>query len=229
MYQSALLCTERYNKNDDNATSCLNERQSMSLERIKSALRLPANIENTKIEEIVTLNDNINKISDSKNPQLIHVDNSELKTHLKHDKISENDKLNSFKKLDNCETVFTKIGNMSNKNGNSNPSNSLTHSRLFSSCVSPDSSVELFKSDKATDIKLNRNADCPHFLPNIVKELRYFQLSRIDEDLQSHDEKVKETFLLQSMNVVLNNLIEIENEKEKKKEIEIEFVKKAIN
>ena len=218
MYQSAQPCTERYNKSDGNATSCLNEHQNMGLERIKSALRLPKNIENTKIEENVILNDNMNKISDSKNHQLIHIDNSELKNHLKHDKISENDKSFSLKKLENnCETVFTKIGSMSNKNSNSNPSNSLTHSRLFSACVSPDSSVELFESEKAKDIKLNRNADCPHFLPSIVKELKYFQLSRIDEDLQSHDQKVKETSLLQSMNVLLNNLIEVEKEKEKKR------------
>ena len=198
----------------------------MGLERIKCALRLPKNIENTKIEENVPLNENINKISDRKYIQLIHIDNGEMKNHCKHEKIIENDKLISFKKLDNCDTVFTKVGSMSNKN--SNPENSLTHSRLFSSCVSPDSSVELFESEKAKDIKLNRNADCPHFLPNIVKELKHFQLSTIDEDLQSHDQKVKETSLLQSMNVLLNNLIEIEKEKEKKKELEIEFVKKAI-
>ena len=94
------------------------------------------------------------------------------------------------------------------------------HSRLFSSTISPNSSVEMFEYDKTKDFNLNRNADCPNFLPNIVKELKCFQSSNIDEQMQFCDGKQRESFLLKSMKVLLNNLIDIEKEKGKHKELE---------
>lgn len=208
---------------DDYASNSLNDRHSYRLGTKQSPSNFIKNIENIKNDEIFVVSDNYEKLLDGKNYQSVDMNNYDAKNNLSsRDKMIENEKLINYKKHfeSNCETVFTKLGNIQNKNGN--PENSLIHSRLFSSAGSPNSSVELFENEKTRDMKLNRNADCPDFLPNIVKELKCFQLSKIDEEIQIQDEKYKENFLLKSMNVLLNNLIEIEKEKEKEKEIEKE-------
>jgi hypothetical protein len=208
---------------DDYASNSLNERHSYRLGTKQSSSNFIKNIENIKNDEIPVVSDDYEKLLVGKNYHSVDMNNYDVRNNLSsRDKMIENEKLINYKKYfeSNCETVFTKLGNIQNKNGN--PENSLIHSRLFSSSGSPNSSVELFENEKTRDMKLNRNADCPDFLPNIVKELKCFQLSKIDEEIQIQDEKQKENFLLKSMNVLLNNLIDIEKEKEKEKEIEKE-------
>ena len=122
------------------------------------------NIENIKSDEITIVSDNFEKLLDNRNYQSVdmNMNNYDVKSNLSsRDKMTENEKLINFKKYfeNNCETVFTKLGNIQHKN--ENPEDSLIHSRLFSSAGSPNSCAELFGNEKARDMKLNRNADCP--------------------------------------------------------------------
>ena len=205
----------------------MNDHQSLRLATKHTALGHFKNIENIKNDEIVFAYDNFDKLFDGNNHQLVDINNFDMKNYSSSPgTIIEEGKLPNCNKFDNCETVFTKIGNLANKNGN--PENSLTHSRLFSSTASPNSSVELFEYERSKDIKLNRNADCPDFLPNIVKELKCFQLSKIDEETHIYDERRRESSVLTSMDAILNNLIDVEKEKLKEKEVEKEKGKLSI-
>ena len=166
-------------KSDDNASNSCNHYQSGKFEDNKAASYRNTNIGNLKNYKNYNVNYNFDKTF-NKISRPVDIDNFEIEKKLLCNKIIENDKLIGYEKHDNCKTVFTKNGVISKIN--ENPENSLMHSRLFSSTVSPNSSVEMFEYDRTKDFNLNRNADCPNFLPNIVKELKCFQLSNIDEE-----------------------------------------------
>ena len=167
-------------KSDDNASSSCNSYQSSKFEDNKAASYRNSNIVNLKNVKTYIVNDNVDKTFNNKISRPMDIDNFEIEKNLLCNKIIENDKLIGYEKYDNCKTVFTKNGVISKIN--ENPENSLMHSRLFSSTISPNSSVEMFEYDKTKDFNLNRNADCPNFLPNIVKELKCFQSSNIDNE-----------------------------------------------
>ena len=212
-------------KSDDNASNFLdNHHHSVKLKRTKSASCLSnntvsiKNIEKVKNSEKISVYDNLNKNADGNNNQLIDINDNKIQQQSLRSRKAHTKGFINHEMYDDHETVFTHNGNMSNKYGN--PENSLIHSRVFSSNESPNSSVEMFEYDKTKDFNLNRNADCPNFLPNIVKELKCFQSSNIDEQMQFCDGKQRESFLLKSMKVLLNNLIDIEKEKGKHKELE---------
>ena len=214
-------------KSDDNASTSFDDNQCVELKRTKSASCLSTNkntvsiknSEKVKNSENVSVYDNFKKNVDGNNNQLLDVNNNKTKNKSLRNRKTHTKGFINQEMYDDRETVFTQNGNnMSNEYGN--PENSLIHSRVFSSNESPSSSVKMFEYDRTKDFNLNRNADCPNFLPNIVKELKCFQSSSIDEQMQFCDGKQRNNYLLKSMKVLLNNLIDIEKEKVKHKELE---------
>ena len=230
--QCGLPCLKGVSKSDDNASNSFDDDKSVKLKRTKSASCLGINTntvsikssEKVKNSEKISVYDNLNKNIDGNNNQLFDANDNKIRNKSLRNRKAHTKGFINQEMYDDRETVFTQNGNnVSDKYGN--PGNSLIHSRVFSSNESPNSSVEMFEYNRTKDFNLNRNADCPNFLPDIVKELNCFQSSSIDEfdeQTQFYDGKQRKNYLLKSMKVLLNNLIDIEKEKGKHKELEKE-------